>query len=72
MEERDLLECIDRLVIRFAIPLQGAQADCSKIKEEFQSLLQYAVHFISLSTLDHCAVWWRMSNAPLLQSGPMF
>ena len=29
-----------------------------------QSLLQYAVHFISLSTLDYRAVWWRLFNAP--------
>lgn len=64
VEEHDSLECIDQLITRFTVPLQGAQADCSKIKEEFQSLLQYAVHFISLSTLDYRAVWWRLFNAP--------
>ena len=66
VEEHDLLECIDRLVmiVNFTVPLQRAQADCSKITEEFQSLLQYAVHFISLSTLDYRAVWWRLFNAP--------
>lgn len=58
-EEHGPLECIDRLVAR-------AQADCSKIKEEFQSFLQHAVHFISLSTLDYRAVWWRLCNAPSL------
>ena len=49
---------------KFTIPLQGAQANCDRIKEEMQSLLQYAVHFISLSTLDYRAVWWRLFNAP--------
>ena len=59
VEEHDALECIDQLVAR-------AQADCSKIKEEFQSLLQHAVHFISLSTLDYCTVCWRLFNASSL------
>ena len=49
---------------KFSIPLQGAQANCDKIKEEMQPLLQYAVHFISLSMLDYRAVWWRLFNAP--------
>ena len=49
---------------KFTIPLQGAQANCDKIQEEMQSLLQYAVHFISLSTLDYRAVWWRLFNTP--------
>ena len=29
-----------------------------------KSLLQYAVHFISLSILDYRAVWWRIFNSP--------
>ena len=69
LEENDPLECIDRLVTRFTIPLRGAQADCSKIKEEFQSLLQYAVHFISLTIMlfgGECSIH------PVRQSGPMF
>ena len=64
VEENLPLESVERLVAKFTIPLQGAQANCDKIKEEMQSLLQYAVHFISLSTLDYRAVWWRLFNAP--------
>ena len=64
MEEDISLESVDRLVTRFTVPLEGAQANCGKIKEEMKSLLQYAVHFISLSTLDNRAVWWRIFNAP--------
>ena len=56
------------LVERFAIPLKGALADCSKIKEEFESVLQYAVQYISLSTMDYHAVWWRIFNAPTASS----
>ena len=64
VEEDISLESVDRLVTRFTVPLEGAQANCGKIKEEMKSLLQYAVHFISLSTLDNRAVWWRIFNAP--------
>ena len=64
LEEKTPLDSLDRLVERFAIPLQGALADCSKIKEEFESVLQYAVQYISLSTMDYRAVWWRIFNAP--------
>lgn len=60
------LESVERLVAKFTIPLQGAQANCDKIQEEMQSLLQYAVHLISLSTLDYRAVCWRLFNAPSL------
>ena len=64
MEEDISLEIVDRLVTRFTVPLEGAQANCRKIKEEIKSLLQYAVHFISLLTLDYRAVWWKIFNAP--------
>ena len=64
LEEKTLLDNLDRLVERFAIPLQGALADCSKIKEEFKSVLQYAVQYISLSTMDYHTVWWRIFNGP--------
>ena len=33
LEEKTPLDSLDRLVERFAVPLQGALADCSKIKE---------------------------------------
>ena len=64
MEEETPLDSLDRLVERFAIPLQGALADTSKIREEFESVLQYAVHFISLATMDYRSVWWRIFHAP--------
>ncbi len=64
LEGETPMDSLDRLVEKFAIPLQGAYADCSNIKEEFQSLVQYAIQFITLSTMDYRAVWWRMFNAP--------
>jgi hypothetical protein len=56
IEEHDQLSGVDGLVERFKIPLQGVQADCDKIKEEVWSIMEYAVHFISLATLDHRGV----------------
>lgn len=56
VEEHAPLEGVNRLVTRFTIPLVGAQAECGKIEEEIQSLMQCAVHFTSLSTLDYRAV----------------
>ena len=64
LEENDPMEGIDRLLTRFTIPLQGAQAECDKIKEEMMSILQYAVRFIFQSMMDYRAVWWRIFNAP--------
>ena len=61
--EKTSLDCVDRLVERFITPLQGAKADVSKIKEEFESLMQYAVQFISLATVEYRAVRWRIFNA---------
>ena len=65
IEEEDLpLEGVDRLVTRFTVPLEEAKTNSSKIKQEMPSLLQYVAQFISLTTLDFHAVWWRIFNAP--------
>ena len=33
------------------------------IHSEFEAILQYALMYISLSTLDYFAVWWRLFHA---------
>lgn len=58
------LEGLDRVVSRFTIPLQGSGIDCTRIHEEFELMMQYAVDFISLSTLEYRCVWWRLFNSP--------
>lgn len=55
---------IDRLVERFEIPLEGAHANTIVLKAEFKQMLEYAVEYIALSTLDYHCVWWRLFNAP--------
>ena len=64
VEENDSMEAISRLVERFAVPLQAASADIEEIAGEFEALVHYAIQFISLSTLDYRAVWWRIFHAP--------
>ena len=58
------MECIDRLVAKFQIPLEAANADTNEILAEFKVMVTYASQFISLSTLDYKSVWWRLFNAP--------
>ena len=59
MEEDDSMDAINRIVEQFTVPLQGASANIEVI-----ALVQYAVQFISVSTLDYRAVWWRIFHAP--------
>lgn len=56
VEEEDLA-AIDRLIEHFATPLQGAQADTNVIKMESSSMIEYAVQYIAISSLDYHSVW---------------
>ena len=62
-EEEDL-SSIDRLVTRFATPLQGAGATIEDVKVEFSQMIEYAVQYIAVSSLDYHSVWWRLFHAP--------
>ena len=64
LEENNPLDEVLRLVVRFKVPLQGAEAVTDDIHREFTEMMDYAVSFISLSTLEYRSVWWRLFNAP--------
>ena len=64
MDENNSLEAVDRLVEHFSAPLVSAGANVDEIHAEFEGVIQYATDYISLSTLDYRAVWWRLLNAP--------
>ena len=64
VEENDSMEAITRLTERFAIPLEATAAEVGQIAFEFDAVLHYAIQFISLSTLDYKAVWWRIFHSP--------
>ena len=56
------LDSVERIVENFSIPLHRAQANCDKKKcSPFYSM---PFTFVSLSTLDYRAVWWRLFDAP--------
>ena len=60
----DPLEPIERLDARFKIPLQAAGVNLDKLRDEFYDMLLYATQFLTLSTLDYHAVWWRLFHCP--------
>ena len=69
-EKADPLEPMERLGVRFKIPLESAGVDISKLRDEFYDMMLYATQFISLSTLDYRAVWWRLFHSPNSSSWP--
>ena len=58
------MSTIGSLVERFTTPLQSAKANTDVIQLEFSCMMEYAVQYIALSTLDYHAVWWRLFHAP--------
>ena len=62
--EHNKLEAIDRLVKQFTVPLQGAGAQVGEIHFEFDAIMQYAIEYVSLSTLSYQEVWWRLFHSP--------
>ena len=60
VEEGSDMASIDKLAERFATPLEAALADTDTIKTEFCGMIEYAVQYIALSSLDYHAVWWRI------------
>ena len=55
----------DKLVERFASPLESAQADKNFTKREFTDMIGYAVQYISLLSIDYHVVWWRLFNVSI-------
>ena len=62
--DTDVLEPLERLDKRFETPLVAAGVDLSQLRKEFLEMLQYAINFISLATLDYQTVWWRLFHVP--------
>ena len=52
------------MVERFHIPLEGADATIDNIFPKFNKMIDYAIAYISLSTLDYHSVWWRLFHIP--------
>jgi len=64
IDENEDLGAISRLAECFRIPLERAYTEIDEILTEFECVLQYATKYISLSTSDYRAVWWRILHSP--------
>ena len=64
VEENVFMDSISRLIDRFKIPLKGAGASIEEIDGEFKQMVDYAIQYISLSTLHYHNVWWQLYHAP--------
>jgi len=64
LKESNSLDEVLRLVARFKVPPQGAEAETDEIHQEFTEMMDYAASFISVSALEYRSVWWRLFNAP--------
>ena len=64
MEEDNDMAAIERLVERFAIPLQGALENTDEIVKEFREIILYTTQYIALFVLEYHSVWWRFFPVP--------
>ena len=69
MEEKDPMDCITRLTSRFKLPLEHAGTVVEEIRDDFNQMMDCAVQYISLATLDYRNVWWQLFNTPHSLSG---
>ena len=56
LEEHNDMAAIDRLVERFAVPLQGALVNTEEVEIEFKEMISYATQYIALAVLDYKSV----------------
>ena len=58
------IPAIGRLCSKFKIPLEAAGVVVAQIVDEFHDMLLYATQFISLSSTNYQAVWWKLFHSP--------
>ena len=58
------VQAIDRLISKFNVPLEVSGVVVAKVVDEFRDMLLYATQFISLSSTNYQAVWWKLFHSP--------
>ena len=53
-----------RIATRFKIILENVDTDVDAILSVFEEMVDYAIQFLSLLTMDYQVVWWRLFNCP--------
>ena len=49
-----------RIATRFKTPLENVDTDVDAIHTEFEEMVDYAIQFLSLSTMTYQAKWWHL------------
>ena len=55
------VQAIDRLISKFEVPLEVSGVVVAKVVDKF---LSYTTQFISLSSTNYQAVWWKPFHSP--------
>ena len=57
------VQAINRLISKFKVPLEVSGVVVAKVADEFHGMLLYATQFISLSSTNYQAVWWKLFHS---------
>lgn len=58
------VQAINHLISKFKVPLEASGVVVAKVVDEFCNMLLYATQFISLSSTNYEAVWWKLFHSP--------
>ena len=50
---------------RFQCPLQQAGIDIAALESEWDEMVDYAKHYLNISTEENGVIWWKLFNAPV-------
>ena len=56
-------EALDSVCVRFLVPLENANVDCSLVMDEWDDLLDYAKRYLNLTQEDYTIIWWKIFSA---------
>ena len=56
-------KALDTLAVRFQIPLEKAQVDCSQLQEEWNDIVDYAKRYLNIVQEDYTIIWWKLFNS---------
>ena len=50
---------------RFQCPLQQAGINTVTLESEWDEMVDYAKHYLNISTEENSVIWWKLFNAPV-------
>ena len=55
-------EALDSIAIRFQVPSEKAQLDCSQLQEEWNVIVDYAKRYLNIVKEGYTVIWWKLFN----------